>query len=218
MAIKSPEAKARKRIKSLEYARAHKEERSIYTRLYCQHNIEKIQNYRDSRKEKQRELSRDHYLKHKEEKSIITKARREENPEHFREICRKSYQSHRQVTINRTTKYLQEHPEVRLKSQRNYRKNHPELRGKYDRERRLRKFNALGNHTYEQWIARIEFYGWRCKYCKVQLDEKSLTMDHIIPLNKGGSNWASNLAPACKPCNSSKQDKKLNEFKGRKAV
>lgn len=218
MAIKSEVAKERKRIKSREYARAHREERRIYQNSYRKNNSEKIQQYKLDTAEKSKAYQKNYYLEHKEEKSSATKARRNENPEHFRAICRKSYQAHRQKTIDRTYKYLQEHPEILLKSQINYRKNHPELRGKWDRERRLRKYNASGNHTFEQWMARVEFYGWCCKYCRWKLDGKTLTMDHIIPLNKNGSNWASNLAPACKPCNCSKQDKKLDEFKGRKAA
>lgn len=162
--------------------------------------------------------STEHYLIHREEKLSCTRNRRKEDPEHFRQVSKTSYQNHREKNIRRTTKYLLEHPEIRIKSQRNYRKNHPELRGKWDRERRLRKFRAPGTHTFEQWMNRVEFYGWCCKYCKAQLNESSLTMDHIIPLNKRGSNWASNLAPACKPCNSSKQDKLPNEFQGRKAA
>lgn len=34
-----------------------------------------------------------------------------------------------------------------------------------------------------------------------------VTLDHIIPSSRGGSNHPSNLRTACKPCNSSRQDK-----------
>jgi 5-methylcytosine-specific restriction endonuclease McrA len=218
MAIKSEAAKERKRIKSREYARAHREERRVYQRAYyAAHRVES-QLYRDSRKEKQRELARKNYLVHKEEKLAATQFLRDENPEHFREISRKSYQAHRLKTIARTTKYLQEHPDILLKSQRNYRKNHPEKSAEQDLKRRVLEYNSKGSHTHQQWLARVELYGWKCFYCPKKLDNKTLTKDHRIPLNKGGSNWASNLVPACKSCNSSKQDKKPNEFKGRKAA
>jgi 5-methylcytosine-specific restriction endonuclease McrA len=51
-------------------------------------------------------------------------------------------------------------------------------------------------------LARIAFYGWRCRYCGVDLNMKTVTKDHQIPLAHSGSEWASNLVPSCKPCNS----------------
>lgn len=73
---------------------------------------------------------------------------------------------------------------------------------------RAAKKMAAGTHSISQWLARVEFYGWRCFYCHRHLTSATLTCDHRIPLSKGGSNFASNLVPACKTCNSSKGDKK----------
>lgn len=42
----------------------------------------------------------------------------------------------------------------------------------------------------------------RCTYC--QTSEMPLEMDHVISLSKGGPHCATNIVPACKPCNSSK--------------
>lgn len=39
------------------------------------------------------------------------------------------------------------------------------------------------------------------------------TIDHLIPLVRGGTNYEGNLVPCCKPCNSSKQDKLPIEFR-----
>jgi 5-methylcytosine-specific restriction endonuclease McrA len=48
-----------------------------------------------------------------------------------------------------------------------------------------------------------------CFYC----DERELiTMDHIIPLSKGGNHSIGNLISACSRCNSSKNNKLLIEF------
>ena len=57
--------------------------------------------------------------------------------------------------------------------------------------------------TYEQWICLIEKTGGRCVYCG---EVKLLTVDHIIPISKGGQHTRSNIAPACKSCNSRKKD------------
>jgi 5-methylcytosine-specific restriction endonuclease McrA len=43
--------------------------------------------------------------------------------------------------------------------------------------------------------------GSACVYCGTRDD---LTIDHIVPLSRGGLNVRANLQSACKPCNSSK--------------
>lgn len=78
--------------------------------------------------------------------------------------------------------------------------------------RRARKRQATGVHTAAQWFARVEFWGWRCRYCRVELDAFSLTKDHMIPLSKGGSEWPSNLVPACQQCNQHKRCRNFKQF------
>ncbi len=43
-----------------------------------------------------------------------------------------------------------------------------------------------------------------CQSCGIS---ETLTIDHIIPLNLGGSNDLSNLQTLCQSCNSSKRDR-----------
>lgn len=52
----------------------------------------------------------------------------------------------------------------------------------------------------------------RCNICGRELDEKHFTIDHIVPLAKGGGNEKTNLAPVCKQCNRIKADKYENDF------
>lgn len=51
-----------------------------------------------------------------------------------------------------------------------------------------------------------------CNYCKKALAFNSITLDHIVPKCKGGSNDISNLAVSCYECNNLKGDKDLDEF------
>jgi len=59
----------------------------------------------------------------------------------------------------------------------------------------------------------IEQQGY-CAYCNEWLGDK-YHIDHIIPLSRGGSNYPENIALACPPCNMSKGDKLLSEWKRR---
>lgn len=52
---------------------------------------------------------------------------------------------------------------------------------------------------------------YTCQYCGLR--GVSLQCDHIIPVSRGGSNDLDNLATACKPCNQSKCDKTLEEWR-----
>lgn len=44
-----------------------------------------------------------------------------------------------------------------------------------------------------------------CHYCGAQVLPKELTLDHIVPLVRGGKSNRGNCVPACKECNSKKQ-------------
>ncbi len=46
-----------------------------------------------------------------------------------------------------------------------------------------------------------------CFYCKQKFPVNELTMDHIVPLSKGGKSIKANLVPCCKNCNKKKKDK-----------
>ncbi len=47
----------------------------------------------------------------------------------------------------------------------------------------------------------IAKYGYQCFWCSCQLTPETLTIDHYIPLSKGGSNKIKNLRLACASCN-----------------
>lgn len=44
-----------------------------------------------------------------------------------------------------------------------------------------------------------------CHYCGVRVGSRGLTMDHVVPLIRGGKSTRGNVVPACKACNSKKQ-------------
>jgi 5-methylcytosine-specific restriction protein A len=44
-----------------------------------------------------------------------------------------------------------------------------------------------------------------CHYCGRRVGIKNLTMDHVIPLARGGRSTKGNLVPCCKKCNTAKQ-------------
>ncbi len=44
-----------------------------------------------------------------------------------------------------------------------------------------------------------------CYYCNCEIKPAELTMDHVVPLARGGKSTKGNLVPACKDCNTKKK-------------
>jgi hypothetical protein len=71
-----------------------------------------------------------------------------------------------------------------------------------------------------KWIRkdkRLAIYlrdGLSCVYCgrTMEQGDAQLTLDHVTPVELGGSNRARNLVTCCMGCNCSKQDKPVREF------
>ena len=44
-----------------------------------------------------------------------------------------------------------------------------------------------------------------CHYCGRRFAPRDLTMDHVVPIARGGRSVRGNVVPACKPCNTAKK-------------
>ena len=55
-----------------------------------------------------------------------------------------------------------------------------------------------------QWWKRRLAKG-QCHYCKAAVPPKDLTMDHLVPLARGGRTTKGNVVPCCKDCNNRKK-------------
>lgn len=76
-------------------------------------------------------------------------------------------------------------------------------------------------HTGSKWIRpakRFAIYlrdGFCCQYCGTDLEgaaAEEVTLDHLVPRIKGGSNAENNLVTACRSCNSSRQDRPWRQY------
>ena len=55
--------------------------------------------------------------------------------------------------------------------------------------------------------------GHTCAYCGYTFHDSKLTVDHIIPSSRGGSDKWNNLISSCSPCNNRKKDRTPEEAK-----
>lgn len=60
------------------------------------------------------------------------------------------------------------------------------------------------------WLRLCARHGGRCFYCG---EASQLTMDHVIPIIRGGRHSIGNLVPACVSCNSSKSRRFIMEWR-----
>ena len=70
-----------------------------------------------------------------------------------------------------------------------------------------RNRSATGSHTFGEWENLKAQYNWTCPCCGGKEPDIKLTLDHVIPLSKGGSNNIENIQPLCKSCNCKKLTK-----------
>ncbi len=55
-----------------------------------------------------------------------------------------------------------------------------------------------------QWWKNKKSAG-KCYYCQKTVLPSHLTMDHVVPVARGGRSVKSNVVPACKDCNTAKK-------------
>lgn len=65
---------------------------------------------------------------------------------------------------------------------------------------RRRKIESKGNLTIETWNEICNSFGSICLCCGAP----DITVDHIVPVSRGGTHTADNVQPLCFSCNSSK--------------
>ena len=60
--------------------------------------------------------------------------------------------------------------------------------------------------TDADWVFVLEVYGNACLAC----DKPEVTIDHVVPVSKGGRNEIDNVQPLCGRCNTSKGTKTID--------
>lgn len=96
-----------------------------------------------------------------------------------------------------------------------YRKANPDKKRHLENCRRARKAGNGGTHTLEERQAKFSTCGNVCYYCG---RAGRLTVDHMIPLKRGGTNDIANIVPACRSCNSRKHTRTAEEYFSRKTL
>lgn len=118
------------------------------------------------------------------------------------------YKKHRIEKIRKSVEWGRNNKEKRKIAKDKWKAKNKEKTNFLGRMYNWRKKNAEGRITLEQsrWLYSRHTL---CLYCN---KNKPNTIDHVVPLSKGGTNNLDNLLAVCVNCNSRKGDKFLVEW------
>ncbi len=182
------------------------------------------ESYKKNNKEKVKEYNAQYRKEHKKEMNEANKEWYYKNREMVLEKRSKRYkedEEYRKKENARCVKWAKENPEKALLQRQRYKK-----RGRItSRVRQVKKvaqkYNCeIGNEdeirNFYEKILNVDVL--ECYYCKKQCGQKiagykkDATIDHKIPLSRGGRHSIENLVVACRGCNSMKCSKTDEEF------
>lgn len=151
------------------------------------------------------ETKREHQRANRDEYNAYQRQYREGRKGQWQEYSRRAYAKHGEKIRARVAQRYSEKAEEVKAYIKQWQRDNPEKRAGYSRrcthKRRAQIEGNGGSFTTEEWQELCAQCGYRCACCG---EQKPLTVDHVIPVSKGGGNDISNIQPLCKNCNSSK--------------
>lgn len=150
-------------------------------------------------RENEQDYKQSYRQQNKQKEAEYTREWKERNSSILPSLQRKWRQTNKEQRAikarARTTRWVKDNPERHRMNGRNY---------------RARSANAEGSHTFEQEQMLLAAFGGICPSCR---SESKLALDHVIPLNQGGTHYIDNLQGLCKLCNSTKQDRVIVDYR-----
>lgn len=136
-------------------------------------------------------------IRYRDDKALYMREWRKRNPDKNKQACQKYYSLNRNREIQRKKLDFQ-----RFKAA-GYSDKHRMYQRLNWHFRRVAK-QCENPLTASEWFEILEAANYQCTNCGSTHD---LTMDHIIPVTKGGLHTKANIGVLCRSCNSSKSDK-----------
>lgn len=130
------------------------------------------------------------------------------NPEKAREYKRRFHETHPGYAARKMKEWREKNPEKLAEQRarhpdyyREWRAKNPDKVIEWVHVRRARIANAPEIRTVKR-LEIAERDGWKCHICGKRVTKKNWSLDHLVPLSKGGSHTPENVALAHRICNS----------------
>ena len=177
---------------SKDYRARNQEKVKEYNAWYRANNPEKVKAQNKKFREANPNYAKDYHAAHRDSENLRGRLAYWSNP--AKQSLRKK--------LDR-----QNNPERYRERNRRYAKNNQDKLNEKSLRRRAYKLNAKRYEVSKKEIWRL--YNSKCFYC----DNKSETIEHVIPLSRGGDHGIGNLVPCCGFCNYSKAGRTVMEWR-----
>ena len=167
-----------------------------------EHVKAKKREWREKNPDKVRAMNQKQYYKDPEMMRQRARNYHWENKGKENSRSRKYYQQNRESLNQKAKQWAEKNPERKRESFKKWCKNNHDKLNANSSRRRTRIAEGGGSYTDKEWRALVKHYGGKCLCCG--RSDVALTVDHIIPVVKGGSSNIDNIQPLCQSCNSSK--------------
>ena len=124
----------------------------------------------------------------------------EEHREKRRQQKAAWYQANKEKEAQRRKQWNEDNPDYHAE----WKQENSEKCCIYSHNRRSMIRKNGGSFTEKEWFGKLEEHDYRCAICDAHNDDSPMTMDHIIPISRGGRNEISNIQPLCSSCNCKK--------------
>lgn len=201
------------------------EYRQEYSKRYREENKERLQKYRDDKREYYKEYNKEYYKNNKEyhrnyveENKDHRKKYFEANKERIMNYQKEYYEENKAEMQAQRKEYYERNKKRILERNSKYRKSNRHILNRAQQRRRAVKRKLQHTLTIEQWNDIKVHFNNSCSYCgmeeekHVKVFKEVLHQDHFIPLDDGGEYTHNNIIPACRSCNSSKNNQNFFEW------
>lgn len=190
-----------------QWYKENKEEAKERQKQHYKENKEEIKEY-------QKQYFKQYYVENKEKIKEYHKQWRQENKEEIKEY-KKQYRKENKEKRNEHQK--QHYKENKEYYKQYYKENADRYRQRSQKRRAIKK-RLPHTLTLDQWEKIKNDFNNECAYCgKTEQEHREefneqLHQEHFIPLSKGGEYTHNNIIPACRSCNTSKNNTDFFEW------
>jgi hypothetical protein len=174
----------------------------------CDSEISKV--YRLNNKERVAEVNRQWQKNNRDKKRASQRAWEEKNVESEKLRKKLHYEQNKDLWRERNRIWAKENRSKENAKKRNWRSKNPEkVQEEFTRYRTRKKQNGIFSIIKKDMRKLLATSN--CFYCHTEMSKP--TLDHVIPVSRGGQHSIGNLVASCGSCNSSKGGKTIMEWR-----